>query len=94
MTSLPAAADKVTVMFVAALLSSDVETSFIESEGVASSSVMVKVPVESLIVALDALESVMVTVSFASSKASAKTVTAIVLDVSPALKVRVPLVAV
>ena len=81
MTSLPAAAERGTVIFVAVLLSSEVETSFIDKDGVASSSVMVKVPVESLIVAFDALCIVMMTVSFASSNASERTVTGIVLDV-------------
>ena len=37
-------------------LSSDVETSLIDKDGVASSSVIVKVPVESLIVAFEALD--------------------------------------
>ena len=62
----------VTVILVAVLLSSEVETSLIDNDGVASSSVMVNVPVASLIVALDALDKVIVTVSFASSKESAK----------------------
>ena len=60
MTSLPAAADNVTVIFVAVLLSSDVVTSLIDNEGVASSSAIVKVPVESLIVAFVALDRVIV----------------------------------
>ena len=68
-------------MLVAVLLSFEVETSFIDKDGVASSSVIVKVPVASLIVALDTLDSVIVTVSFASSNVSARTVIAIVLDV-------------
>ena len=78
----------------AALLSSEVVTSFIESDGALSSSVIVKVPVESLIDALDALDSVIVTVSLFSSVESVKTVTPIVFDDSPALKVKVPLVSV
>ena len=81
-------------MFVEALLSSDVETSLIDKDGASSSSVMVNVPLESLIVAFDALDKVIVTVSFASSKVSANTVTPIVPVVSPALIVNVPLVAV
>ena len=52
------------------------------------------VPVESLIVALDALDRVIVTVSLFSSVESARTVTGMVLDVSPALNVNVPLVVV
>ena len=79
---------------VAVLLSSEVETSFMDKDGVASSSVMVNVPVESLIVAFDALDNVIVTVSFASSNESARTVIPIVPVVSPALIVKVPLVAV
>ena len=53
-TSLPAAADKVTVKFVEVLLSFVVETSLIDNDGVASLSVMVKVAVESLIEPFDA----------------------------------------
>ena len=81
-------------MLVAVLLSSDVETSLIDNDGVASSSVIVKVPVVSLIVALEALDKVMVTVSLSSSNESARTVTAIVPVVAPALIVNVPLLAV
>ena len=55
---------------------------------------MVNVPVASLIVAFVALDKVIVTVSFASSKLSANTVTPIVPVVSPALIVNVSLVAV
>ena len=59
-----------------AVLSSVVDTSFIDNDGVASSSVIVKVPVASLIVAFDALDKVIVTVSFASAQAeSVRTVT-------------------
>ena len=79
-------------MFVEVLLSSDVETSLIDNAGVASSSVMVKVPVESLIVAFEAFDKVMVTVSLGSSVESARTSIEIVFDVSPALNVSVPLV--
>ena len=93
-TSFPDAVDSVTVILVAALFSFDVVTSFIESDGVASSSVIVNVPVESLIDAFEALDKVMVTVSFASSNESARTVTAIVPVVEPALIVNVLLVAV
>ena len=81
MTSLPAAAESVTVMLVAVLFSLEVVTSLIDKEGVASSSVIVNVPVESLIVAFDAFDRVIVTVSFASSNASERTVTGMVLDV-------------
>ena len=66
----------------------------IDNDGVASSSTISRVPVASLIVAFDALDKVMVTVSFASSNESASTVTEIVPVVSPALIVKVPLVAV
>ena len=79
---------------VAALLSSDVETSLMDNEGALSSSVIVKVPVESLIDALEAFDKVIVTVSLFSSVESASVVTAIVFEVSPALNVRVPLAAV
>ena len=79
---------------VAVLLSSEVDTSLIDNDGVASSSVIVKVPVASLIVAFEALDKVIVTVSFASSNESARTVTAIVPVVAPALIVNVLLVAV
>ena len=65
-----------------------------DNDGVLSSSVIVNVPVESLIVAFVALDKVIVTVSFASSKESANTVTPMVPVVSPALIVSVPLVAV
>ena len=69
----------------------EVVTSLIESDGVESSSVMVNVPVESLIVAFDALDNVIVTVSFASSIESS-IILAIVIepDVAPALIVSVP----
>ena len=81
-------------MLVEVLFSLEVVTSFIDNVPEPSSSVIVKVPVASLIVAFEALDKVMVTVSFASSVESAKTVTPIVLVVCPALKVKVPLVAV
>ena len=81
-------------MLVEALFSFDVETSLIDNDGVASSSVIVNVPVASLMVAFVALDRVMVTVSFASSNASERTVTAIVPVVLPALIVKVPFVAV
>ena len=81
-------------MFVDVLLSSEVETSLIDKDGGSSSSVIVNVPVESLIVALDAFDKVIVTVSFASSVESARTVIGIVPVVLPALIVKVPLVAV
>ena len=59
-----------------------------------SSSVIVNIPVESLIVAFVALDRVMVTVSFGSSVESARTVIGIVPVVAPALIVNVPFVAV
>ena len=64
-----------------------------DKDGVASSSVIVNVPVGLLSVAFDALDIVMVTVSFASSK-SQQTVIGIVPVLTPALIVNVPLVAV
>ena len=83
-----------TVIFVAVLFSFVVDTSLIDNDGVASSSVIVNVPVASLIVAFEALDKVIVTVSLASSNESARTVTAIVPVVAPALIVKVPLLAV
>ena len=68
--------------------------SLIDKFGALSSSVIVKVPVASLILAFDALDKVRVTVSLFSSVLSPKTGTVNVFDVSPALKVRVPLAAV
>ena len=61
--------------------------------GADSSSVIVNVPVASLIVAFDALDRVIVTVSSASYIESANALTPIVPVVSPALIVNVPLVA-
>ena len=87
------AVERVTVILVEVLLSSDVETSLIDKDGV-SSSVIVNVPVASLIVAFDAFDRVMVTVSFPSGDVSVRTVTGIVPVVAPALIVRVLLVAV
>ena len=81
-------------MFVATLLSSDVETSLIDKDGVASLSVIVNVAVESLIAPADALLKVIVTVSFASSRESSVIATVNVFEVSPASNVNVPLVAV
>ena len=75
------------------LLSSDVETSLIDKEGV-SSSVIVIVAVESLIVPSDTLLIVMFIVSLFSSVLSSVIDTEKVLDVSPALNVKVPFVAV
>ena len=77
-----------------AAFSFEVVTSFIERDGAASSSVMVRVPVASLLVALLALDNVKVTVSLASSVVSASTGTVKVWVVVPAAKVRVPLEAV
>ena len=59
-----------------------------------SSSVMVRLPVASEIVALDALESVRVAVSLASSLPSSRMGTLKLLVVSPAAKVKVPEAAV
>ena len=69
-------------------------TSAILKLGVASSSVIVNVAVESLIVALEAFDKVIVAVSLASSSASANTGTLNVPDVAPADIVSVPEVAV
>ena len=77
-----------------AALSSEVVTSLIESVGVASSSVMVSVAAASLMVAFEALDKVSVAVSWFSSVESLRIGTVKVLVVSPASKVRVPLVAV
>ena len=66
----------------------------IDNDGVASSSVMVNVAVASLILPSDALLIVIVTVSLFSSKESSVIDTVNVLEVSPALKVKVPFVAV
>ena len=87
------ASDNVTVILVAVLFSFVVETSLIDNEGV-SLSVMVTVPVASLIVPSDALLIVMVIVSSLSSVLSSVIDTANVLEVSPALNVKVPLFAV
>ena len=91
---MPDAADKVAVKVAFAAFSFEVVTSFIERDGAASSSVMVRVPVASLIEAFDAFDSVRVAVSLASSRLSASTGTVKVWVVVPAAKVRVPLEAV
>ena len=62
--------------------------------GAASSSVIVNVAVESLILALDALDKVIVAVSLFSSSMSCKSGTLNVPDVAPADIVNVPDVAV
>ena len=62
--------------------------------GAASSSVIVKVAVESLIVALTAFDKVIVAVSLFSSRVSARTGTLNVPDMAPAAIVNVPDVAV
>ena len=93
MTSWLTAADRVTVKVALAALSSEVVTSLIERVG-RSSSVIVSVPVESLMVALVGLERVSVTVSLFSSVESLRTGTLNVPVVDPAAIVRVPLVAV
>ena len=69
-------------------------TSAILKLGAASSSVIVKVAVESLIVALDAFDKVIVAVSLTSSSVSAKTGTLNVPVVAPADIVNVPEVGV
>ena len=63
----------------------------IERDGVASSSVMVRVPVASLMVALEAFDNVTVAVSLASSVLSGSTGSVKVLVVWPAANVNVPL---
>ena len=75
-------------------LSLAVVTSLIERLGVPSSSVMVSVPVASLMVALAALDNVSVAVSLLSSVLSARIGTLKVPLVAPAAIVKVPLVAV
>ena len=77
-----------------AAFSLDVVTSAIVILGGSSSSVIVNVAVESLIVAFDAFDKVIVAVSLASSRASARTGTLNVPVVAPAEIVRVPDVAV
>ena len=69
-------------------------TSAILRLGAASSSVIVNLAVESLILAFDAFDKVIVAVSLASSSVSAKTGTLKVPDVAPADIVNVPEVAV
>ena len=96
MTARPEAADRVTVKVLLTALSLAAVTSAMDKLGVASSSVMVSVPVASAseILALLALESVRVTVSLASSRLSARTPTLKVAVVAPAAIVNEPLVAV
>ena len=77
-----------------AALSSAVVTSAIVIVGAASSSVIVNVAVESLILALDAFDKVIVAVSLFSSRVSARTGTLNVPVVEPAEIVNVPDVAV
>ena len=71
-----------------------VVTSAIEMVGGLSSSLMVRIAVSSENVALAALERVMVAVSLASSRASARIGTLNVPDAWPAAMVKLPLVAV
>ena len=92
--SLPDAAERLTVNVEFAAFSLPAVTSAILKLGVASSSVIVSVAVESLILALDALDKVIVAVSLASSSASDKTGTLNVPVVDPADIVNVPDVAV
>ena len=91
---MPEAAERVAVKVALAALSLEVVTSLIESVGAESSSVMVSVPVASLMVAFEALDNVSVAVSLFSSSESLRTGTVKVPVVSPAEMVRVPLVAV
>ncbi len=91
---MPDAAESVAVKVELAALSSEAVTSSIEIVGASSSSVMIKVAVASLIVALEALESVKVAVSLFSSVESLRIGTVKVPVVSPAEMVKVPLVAV
>ena len=70
------------------------DTSSIASDGVASLSVIVPVPIAVVIVALPGFDSVTRYVSFASSSRSPWTVTAIVWVVVPGVNVSVPVVAV
>ena len=91
---MPEAAERVAVKVALAALSLEVVTSLIESVGAESSSVMVSVPVASLMVAFEALESVKVAVSLFSSVESLRIGTVKVPVVSPAAMVKVPLVAV
>ena len=92
---MPDAADKVAVKVAFAAFSFDVVTSLIESDGAASSSVMIRLLVSavSTIVIFTGFESVTVTVSLASSVESASTPTVTVFSVSPGAKIRVPLAA-
>ena len=91
---MPEAAERVAVKVALAALSLEVVTSLIESVGAESSSVMVSVPVASLMVAFEALDNVSVAVSLFSSSESLRTGTVKVPVVSPAEMVKVPLVAV
>jgi len=93
-TSLPDTAERVTVNVEFAAFSLPAVTSAILKLGVASSSVIVNVAVESLIVAFDALDKVIVAVSLFSSRVSARTGTLKVPVVAPAEIVKVPDVAV
>ena len=92
--SFPDAAERLTVKVEFAAFSLPAVTSAILKLGAASSSVIVNVAVESLIVAFDAFDKVIVAVSLASSRASAKTGTLNVPVVEPADIVSVPDVAV
>ena len=95
MTSFEEAADKVTVNVALPPEPDSVyDTSLIDRLGVSSSSVMVSVPVASLMVALLALDNVSVAVSLTSSRVSANTGTLNVCVVFPARIVTVPVEAV
>jgi len=93
MVTLPLKALDAATVIVAVVPSSSTDTSATENAEV-SSSVIVKVPVELLIVALVGLDKVNVTVSLTSSVLSASTPTVNVPEVCPALIVKVPLAAV
>ena len=95
----PDTADKATVTVFVPVCSVIEKTSLLLPSlnsivGASSSSVMVNVAVESLILALEALDKVIVAVSLFSSRESAKTGTLNVPDVAPAEIVNVPDVAV
>ena len=81
-------------MLLATAVSSEIVLSAIDKVGALSSSVIVRMPVASFRVTLFGLERVTVTVSFGSSKASAKTAIGTFLVVVPAANVSVPELAV
>ena len=92
MISFSEAAERLTVNVAFPAVSFAVVTSLIDKEGGLSSSVIVMVEVESLIVDRTALLKVRMMVTSFSSVVSAKIGTLIVLEVCPAVNVSVPLV--